>query len=126
VVVQESQPDTTLDEWKSSNDTLVSMTGQPNVYGSAQIVSVRSGLEALITSGESTSMIEWRDDTDGSRLVIASKTSPPAPGWVELPNPWNNSRLGPGLRYLRAGRHSDATGGGAWTRSLKTSRRPVA
>ena len=75
MVVQESQPDTTLDEWKSSNDTLVSMTGQPNVYGSAQIVSVRSGLEALITSGESTSMIEWRDDTDGSLLVIVKGPS---------------------------------------------------
>jgi hypothetical protein len=71
VVVQESQPDTSLADWKAANKFAVSMNGQPNVYGTAEIASVRSGLEAQITTDASgkPSIIDWRDD-GGALLVI--------------------------------------------------------
>src|SRR5689334_3719671 len=65
VVVQESQPDTTVDEWHASNKELVAETGQPNVHGTAEITPVQNGLEALITTAEggSPSMLEFRADS---------------------------------------------------------------
>jgi hypothetical protein len=64
VVVKEHLPDVPAKEYESANRQLLELNGQPNVHGSFEIVTIRSGAEALITTSEdaSTSSIFWLED----------------------------------------------------------------
>jgi len=87
VVVQESQPDTTVDEWHAANKELVAETGQPNVHGSAEITTVQNGLEALITTAEggNPSVLEFRADS-GSLIVLVKGPKLSADDCVAIAN----------------------------------------
>lgn len=61
VVVTEHIPDVPPEQYDEANQSLVALNGEPNVHGSAEIVSIRGGKNALVTTSEdgSESTIFW-------------------------------------------------------------------
>lgn len=51
----EHLPDVPISEYHAANRSLLEYNGQPNVSGSAEIVTIRTGLEALVTTSEDKS-----------------------------------------------------------------------
>jgi hypothetical protein len=61
VVVIENVPDVPIDEYEESNRRLLAYNDRPDTHGTAEIVSIRDGREALVTTSEdrSSSTIFW-------------------------------------------------------------------
>jgi hypothetical protein len=64
VIVIQHLPDLPVEEYHAANRSLVEMNGQPNVSGSAEILSIRGGLEALVTTSEdkTKSTVFWLEN----------------------------------------------------------------
>lgn len=64
VVVTEHRPELPPDEYDAANRSLLELNGRPDVYGSFEIVRIRNGADALLTSSEDggQSTIFWLED----------------------------------------------------------------
>ena len=70
VVIEEHLPDMPAEGWKADADRLVAMNDDPMTHGTATLLAVRDGNDALTTTSEDGSVSDLRWLQDGKFEVL--------------------------------------------------------
>lgn len=72
--VEEATPQLTAAQWDESNRALVASIGDPGVHGSAKIVTIRNGIQALITTSADGTQSDIRWLEKGYEMTVRGQT----------------------------------------------------